>query len=139
MFGNLFVESDPTGRVAGDINYHHPFKKPEAKHFDKRHKSHIRNIDGIPMEKKRLFVQHHRSIENDFNNLMNFNPTNKGLTYYEEHKTNKQIHYPLSRPRFDATSFRDTEIPDKIDDWRKDGRHYHIHGKHSQTLNTIKK
>ena len=134
MFGNLNVYTDPVGQVAGAYNYHHPFKRSEAEYFDKRHQSFFRNTDGIPMEKERMFVQHSRSIENDFNNLINFNPTNKGLTYYEEHETNKLIHYPLSRPRFLTTAYKDTEIVDKINLWKKEGRHYHNYPEHSQTL-----
>jgi hypothetical protein len=135
MFGNLNVATNPVGGIEGAYNYHHPFKRSEAEYFGKHHQSYYRNTDGIPMEKERMFVQHHRSIENDFNNLINFNPTNKGLTYYHEHETNKLIHYPLSRPRFLATAYKDTEIIDKIEKWRKDGRHYHNPPEHSQTLN----
>ena len=135
MFGNLNVATNPVGGIEGAYNYHHPFKRSEAEYFGKHHQSYYRNTDGIPMEKERMFVQHHRSIENDFNNLINFNPTNKGLTYYHEHETNKLIHYPLSRPRFLATAYKDTEIVDKIEKWRKDGRHYHNPPEHSQTLN----
>jgi hypothetical protein len=135
MFGNLNVATNPVGGIEGAYNYHHPFKRSEAEYFGKHHQSYYRNTEGIPMEKERMFVQHHRSIENDFNNLINFNPTNKGLTYYHEHETNKLIHYPLSRPRFLATAYKDTEIVDKIEKWRKDGRHYHNPPEHSQTLN----
>ena len=79
-------------------------------------------------------VRHHTSITADMNNLINFNPTSKGLTYFEEHETNKILHYQLSRPRFDAIIMKDTEIVDKIDDMKKQGRHYHSYPQHSHKL-----
>lgn len=125
----------PSGSLLmGAENYHHPFKKTEVDYFDKRHKSLYHKEGDIPPEYKRMFVQHHRSITNDMNNLQNFNPT-IGTTYFEEHDTNKMLHGGVgTRPRYELFNFRDTHIPDKIDNWKKDGNHPHTRPEHSQKL-----
>lgn len=134
MFGNLDVAKNPCGQISGSKIFHHPWKKTEADYFDKRHKSHFRNVDPIPAEFKRYFKQHHTDVTMTMNNLQNFNPTNKGLTYFEEHDTNKHLNYPTSRPRFESFNYRDTSIPDKINEWKKEGNHLHTHFKHAPSL-----
>jgi len=44
------------------------------------------------------------------------------------------LHYPKSRPRYESINHRDTEIVDKIQAWKKPGKHYHAYPQHSQTL-----
>jgi hypothetical protein len=57
-----------------DTNYHMPFKKNEINFFNKRHKSHNRQIGQIPSQKHN--VKYNTSVTMDLNNLQNFNPTN---------------------------------------------------------------
>jgi hypothetical protein len=131
MFGTQFVETDPCGTMKDigkgnkpiDVNFH-----------DALNKSYFRNTEGIPPEYSRYFKQHHTSITNDLNNLMNFNPTSAGQTYYEHNDADKMLHYPESRPRFESVNYRDTSIPNKINDMKVDGRIYEKPIEHSQGL-----
>ena len=133
-FGNLLYEPNPCGSHHGKNNFHNPFKATAADFMNKRHQNYFRNTDGIPEEYDRMKKIHHTSISNEQNNLMNFNPTSKGLTYFEEHETNKHLHYQLSKPRFENVIMKDTSIVDKIDDYQKDGHHYHKYPSHSHSL-----
>jgi len=65
---------------------------------------------------------------------MNFNPTSAGLNYYEHNTADKILTYPESRPRFESVNYRDTSIPDKINDMKVDGRIYEKPSHHSQSL-----
>ena len=134
MFGNLDVAKNPCGQISGSKIFNTDWKKTEADYFDKRHKSHFRTGEGIPSEFKRYFKQHHTDVTTSMNNLQNFNPTNKGITYFEQHDTNKHINYPTSRPRFESFNYRDTSIPDKIDALKKEGNHLHTYFKHAPAL-----
>jgi hypothetical protein len=127
--------NNPSGSLLmGAENYHHPFRKTENMFFNKHHKSLYHKEGGISDEFKRTFHQHHRSVTNDINNLQNFNP-NIGITYYKEHDTNKMLNGAVgTRPRYELFNFRDTSIPDKIDNWKKDGDHPHTRPEHSHKL-----
>jgi hypothetical protein len=138
MFGNQIYEDNPTGRVAGKTHFHHPFKLNEINYYLKHNKNYFRNTDGIPYEKSRFFKQHHSSVTVDMNNLGNFNPTNKGITYFKEHDTNNHIHNTKSHLRLENVSNYDNSINEKIEAWRKPGKHYHNRPEHSQTLNIFR-
>lgn len=124
----------PSGSLLmGADNYHHLFKKREHNIFKKHHPSVYHKEGELAPEMKRRFYQHHTSVTNDLNNNMNFNPT-KETTYFEEHETNKHLHYPNTKPRYEIFNFRDTVSIDKIDDWKKDGNHPHTRLEHSNSL-----
>ena len=55
-----------------------------------------------------------------FNNLYNFNPTHREMSYYHPHETDKLFHHNISRPRFEKEILRDTSIPDEINEIKKD-------------------
>ncbi len=134
-FGNLKPEPDPCGTISNNKHFHHQVHKVNETDMEKKvNKNHFRSTPAYPAEFKRMNVRHHTSITANMNNLINFNPTSKGLTYFEEHDTNKILHYQLSRPRFDAVIMRETEIVDKIDDMKKAGTHYHAYPQHSHRL-----
>tara|TARA_B110001450_G_scaffold50897_1_gene47520 strand:+ start:633 stop:1109 length:477 start_codon:yes stop_codon:yes gene_type:complete len=131
MFGVNFVSTNPTGTITDIGKGTNPY---DVNFIDRNYKSYYRNTAGIPSEYDRLDKIHHTSVTNELNNTMNFNATNEGLTYYEEHDTNKHLNYPESRPRFEAVSYRDTEIVDKINSMKVEGRHYENPIEHSQNL-----
>lgn len=125
----------PSGSLLiGADKYHNPFKRTENDFFNKHHKSLYHKEGGISPEFAKTFYQHHTSVTNELNNTMNFNPT-IGVTYYEEHDTNKHLHYPKTKPRYELFNFRDNIVTDKIDDWKKEGNHHHSLPEHSQKLN----
>jgi hypothetical protein len=55
-----------------------------------------------------------------FNDLYNFNPTHKEMSFFEPHATDKLIHHNESRPREEREYVYDMRIPNEIDTVRKD-------------------
>lgn len=147
MFGlNVFVEPDPTGNIDAtrEDSYNIPFRKSDAKYrvSQPTTKSYNRMEGDIPPQFDKHHVIHHHSVTMHLNNLQNFNPTSKGLTYFEEHDTNKHIHHggmhshPANRNIHD---FRDTKIVDEIDDLRKGNINFFEKPKlHSHSLKTVR-
>lgn len=133
-----YYENPSGSLLMGKNNYHHPFKKTEADFFKKHHKSVSHKKGDIPPEFKRRFHQHESSVTNDFNNLMNFNPT-MGNTFFDEHETNNMLHGGVgTRPRYEVFNYKDTFHTNKIDNWKKPGNHTHTILEHSQKLNVRK-
>lgn len=142
MFGlNVFVENDGIGRVDStrEDSYNIPFRKTDAKYFISQPatKSYNRQYGDIPPQYDSHSVIHHESVTMNLNNLQNFNPTSPGITYFEEHDTNKHIHYggmhshPANRNIHD---FRNTKIVDEIDDLRKGINFFEKPKSHSLSL-----
>lgn len=131
MFGVNFVSTDPSGTIKDIGKGTNPY---DVNFQDKLNKPYFRNTESIPPEYERLQKQHNTSVTNELNNTMNFNSTSAGISYFEHHDTHKMLHYPESRPRFETENYRNTEIVDKINDARVDGRIYQNPIEHSQNL-----
>jgi len=139
MFGLQNVESNEVGELNGKTHFHYPFRINNATIFNKHHKSVYHKEGGIPPEYKRLNQRVHRSVTNDMNNLINFNPTRGSeKQQFEEHKTNMHLHYPNSKPRYLLVNNRNTEIQDKIESMRKPGKHFERYPQHSSFLTPSK-
>ena len=139
MFGLQNVESNEVGELNGKTHFHYPFRINNATIFNKHHKSVYHKEGGIPPEYKRLNQRVHRSVTNDMNNLINFNPTRGSeKQQFEEHKTNMHLHYPNSKPRYLLVNNRNTEIQDKIESMRKPGKHHFKYPEHSSFLTPSK-
>ena len=54
-----------------------------------------------------------------FNDLYNFNPTHKELSYFDPHETDKLFHHNKSRPREEREYVYDMRIPNEINMIRK--------------------
>jgi len=139
MFGLQDVYTNEVGELQGRTNFHYLFRINNATIFNKHHKSLYHKEGGIPPEYKRLNQRVHRSVTNDMNNLMNFNPTRGSeKQQFEEHSTNLHLIYPKSKPRYLLVNNRDTSIPDKINDMKKPGKHFERYAEHSSFLTPSK-
>ena len=139
MFGLQKVYENEVGELQGKFHYHYPFRINNATIFNKHHKSVYHKEGDIPAEFKRLNQRVHRSVTNDMNNLMNFNPTRGSeKQQFKEHPTNLHLIYPKSKPRYLLVNNRDTSIPDKINDMKKPGKHFERYPEHSSFLTPSK-
>jgi hypothetical protein len=149
MFGlNVFVEPDPTGRIDAtkQVNYNIPFRKRDAKLMIKQDitGNYFRQEKDIPPQYPYHSKIHHEHVTINMNNLQNFNACSKGLTYFEEHETNKHIHNATSIGMHSHPSnktkpnHRDNTVTDKIDKWRKSNNVFEKHPEHSMTLKIVK-
>lgn len=142
MFGLQNPEPHECGELnATKVKGHHghkhfPFDKGVIDIFNKRHKSYNRTYGrGNPPEFSRLNQRYNTSTTNELLKTALFNPTmGSEKQKFMEHETNMHLLYPKSKPRFEAVNNRDTEIVDKIDAWKKPGKHYHAYPQHSHTL-----
>ena len=145
MFGlNVYVP-DPVGTIDATkqdkYNIHH--RRNDAKLFvteeitDNNH----RQTGSLPPQYPHHYKIHHDSVTMHLNNLQNYNPTSAGITYFQEHETNKHIHHGgmHSHPANKTTpQHRDTTIPDKVDKWRKRSNIFESPAEHSHRLNVVK-
>jgi hypothetical protein len=145
MFGlNVYVP-DPVGTIDATkqdkYNIHH--RRNDAKLFvteeitDNNH----RQTGSLPPQYPHHYKIHHDSVTMHLNNLQNYNPTSAGITYFQEHETNKHIHHGgmHSHPANKTTpQHRDTTIPDKVDKWRKRSNIFESPAEHSHRLNIVK-
>lgn len=139
MFGLQNVATNEVGELNGKTNFHYLFRINNATIFNKHHKSVYHKEGSIPPEYKRFNQRVHRSVTNDMNNLMNFNPTRGSeKQQFKEHPTNLHLHYPNSKPRYLLVNNRDTSIPDKINDIKKPGKHFERYAEHSSFLTPSK-
>lgn len=146
MFGlNVFVEPNPTGTIDATkqdkYNIHH--RRNDAKLFinEKHTDNYFRQEKDLPPQYPYHYEIHHDSVTMHLNNLQNFNPTSAGVTYFNEHETNKHIHYGgmHSHPANKTTpNHRETTVPDKIDKWRKRSNIFEVEQSHSHKLNVVK-
>jgi len=141
MFGLNYVPDEVGELNSTKVKGHHghkhfPFDKGVIDIFNKHHKSYNRMIgSGMPPEFSRLNQRYNSSTTNEILKTMHFNPTRGSERQkFEEHQTNMHLWYPKSRPRFENENHRDTEIVDKIQAWKKPGKHYQAYPQHSQTL-----
>ena len=137
---NIQPQEFPTGTLNttknNDTNYHMPFKKNEINFFNKRHKSHNRQIGQIPSQKHN--VKYNTSVTMDLNNLQNFNPT-IGQVYFAEHQTNTTLRHDKHASKdINFTNYSYNRIVKEIDDIKKDQNIFHAYKHHSQTLQPIK-
>lgn len=142
----MFGLQNPEPHEVGELNTtkvknhhahkHFPFDKGQIDIFNKRHKSFNRMIgSGMPPEFKRLNQRYNTSTTAELMKTMHFNPTmGSEKQKFEEHETNMHLLYPKSKPRFEAVDHRDTEIVDKIQAWKKPGKHYQAYPEHSHSL-----
>lgn len=113
---HVYPEPAPSGSTLQDnTNYHHLFRKDDIDFFNKHHKSTIRNIEGVSSTIPHEELYQHTSVTSLMNDLGNFNPTNKGLNYYEETESHKALHNTEQRPRMGYHDNYNLDIPDKID------------------------
>jgi len=149
MFGlNVYVEPNPTGRIDAtkQDNYNIQFRKPDAKLMINEDitGNYFRQEKDIPPQYPYHYKIHHESVTMNLNNLQNFNPTSKGLTYFEEHDTNKHIHHSSqgsmhSHPANKTTpNHRDNTVTNKIDKWRKASNVFEKPEEHSMKLKIVK-
>ena len=75
MFGLENVATNQVGELNGKKHFHYPFRLNNVDIFNKHHKSLYHKEGDYPPEFKRLNQKVYRSVTNDMNNLMNFNPT----------------------------------------------------------------
>jgi hypothetical protein len=142
----MFGLQDPQPNEVGELNTtkskghhahkHFPFSKGVIDIFNKRHKSYNRLYGrGNPPEFSRLNQRYNTSTTNELLKTSLFNPTrgSEKLSFHE-HETNIHLWYPKSKPRYESVSNHDTEIIDKIQAWKKPGKHYQAYPEHSQTL-----
>lgn len=149
MFGlNVFVEPDPTGRIDAtkQDKYNIQFRKNDAnlmiteQHTD----NYFRQEGDIPSQIPHHYKIHHESVTMNLNNLQNFNPTSKGITYFEPHETERHIHHSSqgsmhSHPANETKpNHRDNTITDKIEKWRKRSNVFESPAEHSHKLNIVK-
>lgn len=142
MFGLQFVEPHECGELnatksTGHHGHRHfPFSKQQVSNFIKHHKSFNRSLgNGVPAEFARYKNITHTSTTNELLKTMHFNPTRGSeKTKFHEHETNMHLLYQKSKPRFEAVNNRDTEIVDKIQDWKKPGSHFEKRHEHSSSL-----
>ena len=141
MFGLNNVNTDECGELNttkikdNHAHIHFPFYKNQIDIFNKHHKSYNRPANGVPPEFKRLNQRYNTSTTAELMKTMHFNPTmgSEKMGFYET-DTNMHLLYPKSKPRFSSVNNRDTSIPDKIDAWKKPGRHYHAYPQQSHSL-----
>jgi len=142
MFGLQNVETRECGelnttKISGHTHHRHfPFNKKNVSDFIKHHKSYNRMIgSGIPPEYARYNQRYNTSTTAELMKTSLFNPTmgSERSSFYE-HETNMHLLYPKSRPRYESVSNHDTEIVDKINAWKKPGKHYQAYPEHSSTL-----
>ena len=139
MFGLQNVATNEVGELNGKKHFHYPFRLNNVDIFNKHHKSVYHKEGDFPAEFKRLNQRVHRSVTNDMNNLMNFNPTRGSEKQkFEEHPTNMHLHYPKSKQRYLLVNNRNTEIQDKIEGMRKPGQHFERYPEHSSFLTPSK-
>jgi hypothetical protein len=139
MFGLQNVSTNEVGELNGAKNFHYPFRINNTTIFNKHHKSVYHREGDIPPEHKRYNQRVHRSVTNDMNNLMNFNPTRGSEKQkFKEHHTNMHLHYPKSKQRYLLVNNRNTEIQDKIEGMRKPGKHFERYPEHSSFLTPSK-
>ena len=139
MFGLQNVATNEVGELNGKKHFHYPFRLNNVDIFNKHHKSLYHKEGDYPPEFKRLNQKVYRSVTNDMNNLMNFNPTRGSeKQQFEEHPTNMHLHYPKSKQRYLLVNNRDTSIPDKIEGMRKPGKHFERYPEHSSFLTQSK-
>jgi len=133
--GILDFSKNEVGELNGKTNFHYPFKLNNINLFNKHHFSAYHREGDIPAQFDKYKVRHHRSITNDQNNLMNFNPT-RGSEYtnFNNHPDMAHILYPKSKQRFLDENKRDNSIAEKIDAMRKGSRHYSSYPEHSSFL-----
>ena len=139
MFGLQNVATNEVGELNGKKHFHYPFRLNNVDIFNKHHKSLYHKEGDYPPEFKRLNQKVYRSVTNDMNNLMNFNPTRGSeKQQFEQHPTNMHLHYSKSKPRYLLVNNRNTEIQDKIESMKKPGKHYERYPQHSSFLTPTK-
>ena len=142
----MFGLQDPQPNECGELNAtkstghhghrHFPFSKQQVSNFIKHHKSFNRSEgNGVPAEYARYNQRYNTSTTAELMKTSLFNPTmgSERNSFYE-HETNMHLHYPKSRPRFEQVSHHDTEIVDKINEWKKSGLHFEKPHEHSSRL-----
>jgi len=146
MFGlHIFAQPDPTGTIDAlkQDNYNIQFRKNDSKLMIKEDitGNYFRQEKDIPPQYPYHYKIHHEHVTINMNNLQNFNPTSKGLTYFEEHETNKHIHhggFHSHPPNKTKPNHRDNTVTDKIDKWRKSNNVFEKHPDHSMRLKIVK-
>ena len=141
MFGLNYVPDEVGELNSTKVKNHHahkhyPFDKGQIEIFNTHHKSYNRLYGrGNPPEFSRLNQRYNTSTTNELMKTMHFNPTmGSEKTKFHETETNMHLLYPKSRPRYESVNNRDTSIIDKIEAWKKPGKHYYRRPEHSQTL-----
>jgi hypothetical protein len=141
MFGLNYVPDEVGELNSTKVKNHHshkhyPFDKGQIDIFNTHHKSYNRLYGrGNPPEFSRLNQRYNTSTTNELLKTSLFNPTmGSEKTKFYEHETNMHLLYPKSRPRYESVNNRDTSIIDKIEAWKKPGKHYQAYPEHSQTL-----
>lgn len=113
---HVFVEPEPSGSTLQDnTNYQHLFRKKDVEYFSRHHKSHVRNVEGVTELNPHHELYQHTSVTSMMNDLGNFNPTNKGLNYYEETQAHKTLHNKEQMPRMGYHDNYNLDITNKID------------------------
>ena len=146
MFGlHIFPETDPTGRIditrTQSYNTHHRKNDSKLMVNEPHTRNYHRQVGDIPPQYPYHSKIHHDSVTMHLNNLQNFNPSSKGLTYFEEHETNKHIHhggYHSHPPNKTKPNYRDNTVTNKIDKWRKSNNIFEKPIEHSMGLKVVK-
>jgi hypothetical protein len=146
MFGlHIFPEPNPTGTIDAlkQVNYNIPFRKNDSKLMIKEDitGNYFRQEKDIPPQYPYHYKIHHEHVTMNMNNLQNFNPTSKGITYFQEHETNLHIHHGKFHshpPNKTKPNYRDNTVTNKIDKWRKSNNVFEKPAEHSMTLKILK-
>jgi hypothetical protein len=115
---NIQPQEFPTGTLNTttfmDTNYHMPFKKNEINFFNKRHKSHNRQIGQIPSQKH-------------------------NVKYNTSHETNRTLRHDKHASKdIDFTNYSYNRIVKEIDEIKRDDNVFHAYKHHSQTLQPVR-
>ena len=134
-----FREHIPHGQLNDktERDIHLPFSKNEIDFFNKRHYPIIPEIEGHT-HAFNYKIQELSPTITVFTELYNFNPTHAEMSYFHPHDTDKLIHHPDDKPRFEKEFIYDVSIPDKIEA-RKKIEQYHKLPEHSFTLDRRRK
>lgn len=132
-----FKEHIPTGEL-NDINsnnIHMPFSRNDVRFTDLRYKPTVREIAGFDHHhdyKKQELTQVNPSVA-VFNDLYNYNPT-QGVSYFDPHETDKLIHHPTDKPRFELENYKNLDIQKEIQADKKVAQSYVVPPKDSFVL-----
>jgi hypothetical protein len=146
MFGlHIFPQPNPTGTIDAlkQDDYNIQFRKNDSKLMIKQDitDNYFRQVGDIPAQYPYHSKIHHEHVTINMNNLQNFNPCSKGITYFEEHETNKHIHHGKFHshyPNKTKPNYRDNTVTNKIDKWRKSNNIFEKPIEHSMGLKIVK-
>lgn len=138
QLGFDFNEHIPTGQLNDKYkeNIHLPFSRNEVDFINKRYHPVVPEIAGYAHDKKykkQELTQTNPDVS-VFNNLYNFNPTLKEMSYYAPHETEKLFNHPTDKPRFEKEFVYNNDIPNEIEGIKQNTTMFYKLPQHSMTI-----